>query len=132
MARDLLTDSGSVFVQIGDENVHLVRCLLDEVFGSENFVSLITFKKRTSESSDLLGSPPFNPVSDLLSRRPSDFLPEEIGLLTGTLATEDWLTRVRDRFAFLSTPTAEEERLARCNPRDRYTAERAIAGLLEG
>ena len=38
-ARDLLTDSGSCFVQIGDENVHLVRSLLDEVFGSENFIS---------------------------------------------------------------------------------------------
>ena len=37
VARDLLTESGSIFVQIGDENVHLVRCVLDEVFGSENF-----------------------------------------------------------------------------------------------
>ncbi|QKW14730.1 site-specific DNA-methyltransferase [Verrucosispora sp. NA02020] len=43
VARDLLTESGSVFIQIGDENVHLVRCLLDEVFGPENFVSLISF-----------------------------------------------------------------------------------------
>jgi adenine-specific DNA-methyltransferase len=43
VSRDLLTESGSVFVQIGDENVHLVRTLMDEVFGSENFVSLISF-----------------------------------------------------------------------------------------
>ncbi|MFZ5984746.1 MAG: site-specific DNA-methyltransferase [Acidobacteriota bacterium] len=43
VARDLLTESGSIFVQIGDENVHLVRCLLDEVFGSENFISTIYF-----------------------------------------------------------------------------------------
>lgn len=43
VARDLLTDTGSVFVQIGDENVHLVRSILDEVFGSENFVSQIAF-----------------------------------------------------------------------------------------
>lgn len=43
VARDLLTESGSVFLQIGDENVHLVRSILDEVFGSENFISLITF-----------------------------------------------------------------------------------------
>jgi adenine-specific DNA-methyltransferase len=43
VARELLTESGSVFVQIGDENVHLVRCVLDEVFGSDNFVSLISF-----------------------------------------------------------------------------------------
>ncbi len=42
-ARDLLTDSGSCFVQIGEENVHLVRSAMDEVFGSENFVSLISF-----------------------------------------------------------------------------------------
>jgi len=45
VARELLTDSGSIFVQIGDENVHLVRCLLDEVFGVENAVALIQFKK---------------------------------------------------------------------------------------
>ena len=45
LARELLTTSGSVFVQISDDNVHLVRSLLDEVFGSENFFSLITFKK---------------------------------------------------------------------------------------
>lgn len=44
-ARDLLTESGSIFVQIGDENVHLVRSLLDEVFGSENFVTQIAFQK---------------------------------------------------------------------------------------
>jgi adenine-specific DNA-methyltransferase len=45
VARDLLTETGSVFVQIGDENVHLVRCLMDEVFGSDNFVSVIAFRK---------------------------------------------------------------------------------------
>ena len=45
VARDLLTETGSVFVQIGDENVHLVRNVLDEVFGSENFLSLISFSK---------------------------------------------------------------------------------------
>lgn len=43
VARDLLTRTGSVFVQIGDENVHLVRAILDEVFGSECFVSQIAF-----------------------------------------------------------------------------------------
>lgn len=45
LARELLTQSGSVFVQISDENVHLVRNLLDEVFGSENFMSQITLKR---------------------------------------------------------------------------------------
>ncbi len=47
VARDLLAESGSIFVQIGDENVHLVRCLMDEVFGARNFVSLIPFRKKT-------------------------------------------------------------------------------------
>ena len=44
VAKDLLTTSGSVFVQISDENVHRVRCIMDEVFGSENFVAHITYK----------------------------------------------------------------------------------------
>ena len=47
VARDLLTDSGSVFVQIGDENVHRVRALMDEVFGVGNFVRIITFRTTT-------------------------------------------------------------------------------------
>jgi adenine-specific DNA-methyltransferase len=54
VARDLLASSGSVFVQIGDENVHRVRALMDEVFGAENFVSLITMTKTTSATSDYL------------------------------------------------------------------------------
>lgn len=51
VARDLLTESGSVFVQIGDENVHLVRSLMDEVFGAENFVSQIAFKTTSGAGS---------------------------------------------------------------------------------
>ena len=47
VARDLLADSGSIFVQIGDENVHRVRGVMDEVFGEENFVSQIWFRKTT-------------------------------------------------------------------------------------
>lgn len=52
VSRDLLTESGSVFVQIGDENVHLVRNLLDEVFGADNFVNLIPFKKTSGATSE--------------------------------------------------------------------------------
>jgi len=47
-ARDLLTETGSIFVQIGDENVHLVRALMDEVFGSDNFISIIAFRKTSN------------------------------------------------------------------------------------
>lgn len=51
LARELLTESGSCFVQISDDNVHLVRCLMDEVFGSENFVSQIFYKKTSGAGS---------------------------------------------------------------------------------
>jgi len=56
VARELLTESGSVFVQIGDENVHLVRCVLDEVFGSEDFVADIVFTKTITQTSELIPS----------------------------------------------------------------------------
>ncbi|CAN5860668.1 site-specific DNA-methyltransferase [soil metagenome] len=52
LARDLLTESGSIFLQIGDENVHLVRNLMDEVFGSENFVAQIAFAKTSGLESE--------------------------------------------------------------------------------
>ena len=54
VARDLLTDSGSIFVQIGDENVHRVRAVMDEVFGDENFCTQIIFRKTTTQSGDVL------------------------------------------------------------------------------
>ena len=54
ISLELLTESGSAFVQIGDENVHLVRSLLDEVFGSENFISLVTFRKTGGATTDFL------------------------------------------------------------------------------
>ena len=56
VGRELLSESGSIFVQIGDENVHLVRAVMDEVFGSENFVSLITVKKTGQQTTSLLPS----------------------------------------------------------------------------
>ena len=61
LARDLLTETGSIFIQISDQNVHLVRILLDEVFGVQNFASLITFRTATSQPSNLIAS-----VSDYL------------------------------------------------------------------
>jgi adenine-specific DNA-methyltransferase len=54
VARDLLTDSGSIFVQIGDENVHRVRALMDEVFGEANCVTTITILKTTSNTTQFL------------------------------------------------------------------------------
>lgn len=56
VARDLLTESGSIFVQIGDENEHRVRCLLDEVFGEDNFISIIQVQKTGSQAGNLLAA----------------------------------------------------------------------------
>ena len=53
--RDLLTESGSMFVQIGDENVHRVRAVMDEVFGTTNFISEITVQKAGSTYAEFLG-----------------------------------------------------------------------------
>ncbi len=68
VARDLLTDSGSIFVQIGNENVHRVRAVLDEVFGDECAVTEIVVKKKGSQKSSML-----DPVNDFIlwySKRP--------------------------------------------------------------
>ena len=61
MARDLLAESGSVFVQIGDENVHRVRALMDEIFGEEHFAGQIIFSKTTGQSGGAIPS-----ISDYL------------------------------------------------------------------
>ena len=55
VARDLLAASGSIFVQIGDDNVHRVRGLMDEVFGDDNYISLIGFAKTTGSTEGYLG-----------------------------------------------------------------------------
>lgn len=54
VARDLLTDSGSIFVQIGDENLHKVRAVMDEVFGDGNSVSIISLQKTAARSSQFI------------------------------------------------------------------------------
>lgn len=61
VARDLLSDSGSLFVQIGDENVHRVRAVMDEVMGEANFVALITNSTTTNSSSQYIDT-----VSDFI------------------------------------------------------------------
>src|SRR5271157_3686325 len=66
IARELLTDAGSIFVQIGDENVHLIRCLLEQVFGSDNFVSQITFNKTSGAGSFAGGTNVLASVGDYL------------------------------------------------------------------
>ena len=81
VARDLLTDSGSIFMQIGDENVHRVRAVMDQVFGEENFVVIIAVQKTGSQTGAYLQSN----VDYILWYRKSEsmkfhplFLPREI------------------------------------------------------
>jgi adenine-specific DNA-methyltransferase len=62
--RDLLNESGSIFVQISDENVHRVRALMDEVFGESNFCSLIGYKKTTGAGSPAIGTEVIASVKD--------------------------------------------------------------------
>jgi adenine-specific DNA-methyltransferase len=61
VARDLLTESGSIFIQIGDENLHRVRAVTDEVFGDQCFVVTIPIKKKGNQKSNLI-----DPVNDYL------------------------------------------------------------------
>jgi len=82
-ARDLLTETGSVFVQMGDDNVHLVRCLMDEVFGSENFMSVVTFRTHSPLGEKLLPTPYdyllwYAHQKDLLKYRPL-FIQKDFG-----------------------------------------------------
>ena len=66
VARDLLTDSGSIFVQIGEDNVQVIRLLLDEIFGAQNFCSQIAFKKTSGAGSFAIGTNLLPTVADYL------------------------------------------------------------------
>ncbi len=64
VARELLHESGSIFVQIGDENVHHVRELMDEIFGAANFCSFITVAKTTGAGSPAIGTKVLASIND--------------------------------------------------------------------
>ena len=132
VARELLTESGSVFVQIGDENVHLVRCVMDEVLGSENCCGLITFAKTSGYGvGQTLSS-----VSDYLLwyAKNSDYVKYRQLFLSKELGTN-----VAEEYRFLESPdgmvsrsmTAEERR----NPKqisDKWQAFRPSALTSQG
>ncbi|MBU2836418.1 site-specific DNA-methyltransferase, partial [Acidithiobacillus thiooxidans] len=84
VARDLLTDSGSIFVQIGDENVHRVRAVMDEVFGDENQISQITFRTTTGRAGDFLSSASNYILWFAKNRENCKFRTSYQGKLTGT------------------------------------------------
>src|SRR5690606_10270075 len=105
LARELLTESGSVFVQISDENVHLVRDVLDEVFGVENFCSIIQVQKTGSQAGNLLATT-------------VDFLVWYAQDKNAVKYRQIYLERVpghvsSDRYDQIELPTSKERRLTR-------------------
>ncbi len=103
VARELLSDSGSLFVQISDDYSHLVRVLLDEVFGSQNYVAQITFKKTAGSTGSDLAI-----VADYLMWYAKDkpqmkyrqlYLPKSSGKATDTA------------YSWIETPTGERRRM---------------------
>ena len=88
VARDLLADSGSIFVQIGDENIHRVRAVMDEVFGEGNFAALVYFLKTTGKGSKFL-----DPSGDYLL----------------WYAKDSSLCKVRPSYKFRSAETLEQQ-----------------------
>ena len=112
VARDLLAESGSIFVQIGDENVHRVRALMDEVFGAGNFVSQILFRTTTGKASAALDS-----TGDYLLWFARDSAKLKFRQL---LYSRDASADANYRFSFDDTgffgPARAEGRVARMNP----------------
>ncbi len=66
LMREMLTETGSIFVQISDENVHRVRAVMDEVFGGGNFVAMVTFLKTSGAGSPSIGTDVLPSTSDYL------------------------------------------------------------------
>jgi len=104
MVRELLTDSGSIFVQISDENLHRVRCMMDEVFGASNFVSVITFVKTTSATGEHLGT-----ISDYILWYARDKVKVKFKriYLTKELGEEG-----TSQYVYAETPSGETRRLS--------------------
>ena len=115
VARDLLTESGSVFVQIGDENVHRVRAVMDEVFGEDNFVGLIVVKKTSAPTDKFIPT-----ISDFIvwySRSGSKCKYRQIHLHKGVgeIGASQYVW-FEDDFGFERKLTKEERTSARTVP----------------
>ncbi|MGJ5044080.1 MULTISPECIES: site-specific DNA-methyltransferase [unclassified Bradyrhizobium] len=102
--RDLLTESGSIFVQIGDENVHRVRAVMDEVFGESNFVSQIAVMKTAGRSAEYLAG-----VSDQLVWYARNFLSLKYRKPLVEKGLDDDQANV---YRWLETPAGERRRMS--------------------
>lgn len=111
----------------------LVRDLYDlALFHSgqfnENLVRDLTYLKVFVDvTEDGLGIGPFRPIEDILRpRKATEFLPEDIGILTGEVNISLWLEKVHSRFEFLVNQTNDQKRWSQCNPKDAYDVRSAI------
>jgi adenine-specific DNA-methyltransferase len=117
LAKDLLSESGSVFVQISDENVHHVREICDEIFGSSNFVSLIAY--RTSGS---LGSDVVSGIYDMIVWYAKDFAKTKINQL--------FIAREPETYQFKILPGGYWQRVtadAPVLPQNSFTTENLVS-----
>ena len=117
LARELLNETGSVFVQISDENVHHVREICDEVFGSDNFVSLIAY--RTSGS---LGSDVVSGIFDIIVWYAKDFSKTKINQL--------FVSREPDSYQFQTLPGGYWRRISQedpPSPQNSFTTENLVS-----
>src|SRR5262245_43232376 len=96
MARELLADSGSIFVQISDENLHRVRCVMDEVFGFQNFFVTVVIKKKSVTSAT-------DPVNDYLLWYCKDRRQARLRRLTDEKSVDD----AKSRFDQVEYPSGE-------------------------
>ncbi len=117
VARDLLTDSGSIFVQIGDENVHRVRALMDEVFGDENFVSEIAYSTTTGRADTLISTDNDHILFFAKSKANVKFRPVLIG--KDFSAIKSYKYRIDDSMDS-AIPLNNEERLNKALIQDGY------------
>jgi len=101
LARELLHESGSCFVQISDENIHHIRETLDEVFGTPNFVAIITVQKTTSSSGEIISG-----VADYLLWYAKDALRLKSHPLFLSRAGEGWVN-----YDFLRLPDGSHRRM---------------------
>ena len=120
VARDLLTESGSIFVQIGDENVHRVRGMMDEVFGEQNFVGTINFRKTVAQTTMLLSTNNDHLLWYAKSRESVKFrkLMLQKNLQDSVSAKFHWLEKSTGEEVQLSTATADEIREGRIFAKD--------------
>ncbi len=108
VAKDLLTESGSIFVQIGDENVHLVRAVMDEVFGRENFINEILFYKTSSASAGRIPSVVDNLLWYGRTKELAKFRPVKRMKVPGEAGAKQYTKLVSPDFRDVRNMTSEE------------------------